>query len=115
MMLECRRRGIPSAGLQHGFIHRHWLNYRHEADEIAPDAAAPADRGFPCPTRTLLFDDFARQHLETAGGFPPAALASPAARGSTRWSRPRTLSRPGTLPAPAPRPERRTPAAWCCS
>ena len=32
--LECRRRGIPPAGLQHGFIYRHWLNYRHEPDEM---------------------------------------------------------------------------------
>ena len=36
LMLECRRRGIPSVGLQHGFIYRHWLNYLHEPDEMAP-------------------------------------------------------------------------------
>ena len=75
LMLECRRRGIPSLGLQHGFIHRHWLNYRHEADEMAPDPDAPADRGFPHPTRTLLFDDFAREHLDVNGRFPPGSLA----------------------------------------
>lgn len=75
LMVECRRRGIPSAGLQHGFIYRHWLNYRHEADEMLPDPAHPADTGFPRPSLTLLFDDFARQHLVTHGRFPPDALA----------------------------------------
>lgn len=75
VMLECRRRGIPSVGLQHGFIHRHWLNYRHELDEMQPDPEHPADEGFPRPSLTLLFDDFTRQHLETRGGFPAGALA----------------------------------------
>jgi hypothetical protein len=74
LVLECRRRGIPSVGLQHGFIYRHWLNYLHEPDEAAPDPAHPADVGFPFPTCTLLFDGYARQHLETGGNFPPRAL-----------------------------------------
>ncbi len=47
LMLEARRRGIPSVALQHGFIYRHWLNYRHEPDEVRPSAANAADRGFP--------------------------------------------------------------------
>jgi hypothetical protein len=68
--LECRRRGIPLAGVQHGFIYRHWLNYRHEPDEMGPDAANPADRGFPLPALTLVFDRFAAAHLEQAGRFP---------------------------------------------
>ncbi len=74
LVLECRRRGIPSVGLQHGFIYRHWLNYLHEADEATADPTHPADAGFPFPSRTLLFDGYARQHLETAGNFPPDAL-----------------------------------------
>ncbi len=74
LILECRRRGIPTAGLQHGFIYRHWLNYRHEPDEMLPDPGHLADAGFPKPTLTLLFDDHARQHLETEGHFPPASL-----------------------------------------
>ena len=45
-MLECRRRGIPSVGLQHGFIYRHWLNYLHEPDEMAADPANPAIAAF---------------------------------------------------------------------
>lgn len=73
--LECRRRHIPLAGLQHGFIHRHWLNYRHEADETAPDAGNVSDPGFPFPAATLLFDDHAKRHLLSAGRFPPASLA----------------------------------------
>jgi hypothetical protein len=75
LALECRRRGIPLAGLQHGFIYRHWLNYRHEADETVVDPGNPADRGFPFPAATLLFDEHAARHLATAGRFPPATLA----------------------------------------
>jgi UDP-N-acetylglucosamine 2-epimerase len=75
IVLECRRRGIPSVGLQHGFIYRHWLNYLHEADEMNADAAHNADRGFPRPTRTLLFDDYAAEHLREAGRFPNDSLA----------------------------------------
>ena len=70
LLLEARRRGIPSVGLQHGFIYRHWLNYRHEPDEMIP-AATPA---FPLPTRTLLFDDYAARHLATHGRFPAGSL-----------------------------------------
>lgn len=73
--LECRRRGIPLAGLQHGFIYRHWLNYRHEPDETIADPANPSDRGFPFPAATLLFDEHAARHLSTAGRFPPSTLA----------------------------------------
>jgi hypothetical protein len=72
--LECRRRGIPLAGLQHGFIHRHWLNYRHEADEMERDPGNASDEGFPRPALTLLYDDYAARHLTAAGRFPAAAL-----------------------------------------
>ena len=75
LALECRRRGIPLAGLQHGFIYRHWLNYRHEPDETTPDPANPSDPGFPFPSATLLFDETAARHLSTAGRFPPDRLA----------------------------------------
>jgi hypothetical protein len=75
LVLEARRRGIASAGLQHGFIYRHWLNYLHEPDEMAPSPGNPADRGFPLPTLTLLYDDFAAAHLRSAGRFPPSGLA----------------------------------------
>jgi hypothetical protein len=75
LMLECRRRGIASVGLQHGFIYRHWLNYLHEPDEMTPDRNHPEDAGFPRPALTLLFDDYARAHLEQHGRFPPESLA----------------------------------------
>jgi hypothetical protein len=75
LVLEARRRGIASAGLQHGFIYRHWLNYLHELDEMAPAPGNPADTGFPFPTRTMLYDDFAAAHLQSAGRFPASALA----------------------------------------
>ena len=76
LMLECRRRGIPSAGLQHGFIYRHWLNYRHEPDEMLPDPDHPADAGFPRPALTLLFDDYARApSRDGTGTSRPTSLA----------------------------------------
>jgi hypothetical protein len=74
LALECRRRGIPLAGLQHGFIYRHWLNYRHEPDEALPDRHNPADRGFPFPASTLLFDQRTADYLAGAGRFPADTL-----------------------------------------
>lgn len=74
LVLEGRRRGIRSAGLQHGFIYRHWLNYLHEPDEMTADPEAASDAGFPRPDLTLLFDDYARQHLAGPGRFPDATL-----------------------------------------
>jgi hypothetical protein len=74
IVLECRRRQIPCVGLQHGFIYRHWLNYLHEPDEMLFDPEHPADRGFPFPNATLLFDDYAADHLIKRGQFPRDAL-----------------------------------------
>jgi hypothetical protein len=74
LMLEARRRGIATAAIQHGFIYRHWLNYLHEPDEMVPSTGNPADQGFPRPDLTLLFDDFAREHLEQQGHFPSPSL-----------------------------------------
>ncbi len=74
IVLESRRRAIPSVGLQHGFIYRHWLNYLHEPDEMAADPGASDDRGFPSPTLTLLFDDYVGTHLTEAGRYPPESL-----------------------------------------
>jgi hypothetical protein len=71
LMLEARRRQIPTVGLQHGFIYRHWLNYRHEPDEMA---ASGEDRGFPRPDLTLLFDGYAAEFLQAAGAFPAGSL-----------------------------------------
>ncbi|MGE5833264.1 MAG: hypothetical protein ACM4AI_02170 [Acidobacteriota bacterium] len=71
LVLETRRRKIPSVGLQHGFIYRHWLNYRHTADEMQPGAA---DAGFPVPDRTLVFDHHAVEHLTSHGHFPAESL-----------------------------------------
>ncbi len=84
IMLEARRRGIPSAGIQHGFIYRRWLNYLHERDEMAPSPAMPQDAGFPRPDMTLVFDGFAAHHLSTAGAFPPGSLAMTGSPGRDR-------------------------------
>ena len=70
LMLEARRRRIPSVALQHGFIYRHWLNYQHEPDEMGPSEANPDDRGFPRPDCTLVFDELTREHLVARGRFP---------------------------------------------
>jgi hypothetical protein len=75
IVLESRRRGIPSVGLQHGFIYRHWLNYLHEADEMTPDVDQPEDRGFPAPTLTLVFDEYAAHHLTGNGRFEGGSVA----------------------------------------
>jgi hypothetical protein len=74
LAIAARRRGIPLAGLQHGFIYRHWLNYLHEPDEMAPVRPGADDRGFPLPTRTLVFDEYAAGHLREAGRFPGQAI-----------------------------------------
>jgi hypothetical protein len=71
LVLEARRRGIPSVGIQHGFIYRHWLNYRHEPDEMQP---LGTDGGFPHPDRTLLFDGYAERHLRDLGHLPTDTL-----------------------------------------
>ncbi len=75
IVLESRRRGIPSVGLQHGFIYRHWLNYLHEPDEMTTDLDQREDRGFPSPTLTLLFDQYAARHLADNGRFRTDSLA----------------------------------------
>ncbi|MCR4374288.1 MAG: hypothetical protein NUW22_05510 [Acidobacteria bacterium] len=77
LMLEARRRGVRSAGLQHGFIYRHWLNYLHEPDEFQPAGPAGSgrgDAGFPAPDLTLVFDRYAEAHLRDSGAFPPDRL-----------------------------------------
>ena len=75
LVLEARRRQIPTVALQHGFIYRHWLNYLHEPDEVAPSTDNPLDLGFPRPTLTLLHDGMTATHLEDKGRFPPGSLA----------------------------------------
>jgi glycosyltransferase involved in cell wall biosynthesis len=74
LAVECRRRGVPLVGVQHGFIYRHWLNYLHEADELTPAPGNPADRGFPRPALTLVFDRYAERHLLEEARFPADAV-----------------------------------------
>jgi hypothetical protein len=72
LVLEARRLGVATVGLQHGFIYRHWLNYQHDADEML---AQGRTAGFPLPTRTLVFDRYAETTLEAMGHFPPESIA----------------------------------------
>jgi hypothetical protein len=74
LMLEARRRRIPAVGLQHGFIYRSWLNYLHEDDEMRPEPGNADDPGYPAPVRTLVFDDYARNHLAEWGRLPSESL-----------------------------------------
>ena len=74
LSLEARRRRVPLVGLQHGFIYRHWLNYRHEPDEMA-SLDGVDDGGFPRPALTLVFDAYAADHLLHTGRFPRDAIA----------------------------------------
>jgi len=71
MVLEARRRGVRSIGLQHGFIYKNWLNYLHEPDEFDVHGD---DRGCPIPDLTLLFDGYAESHLRAEGHFPAESL-----------------------------------------
>ena len=67
---------LPLAGLQHGFIYRHWLNYRHEPDEIAAGSGEPRRiAAFRSRPSTLLFDDYAARHLATAGTISAAGAS----------------------------------------
>lgn len=74
LILEARRRGIPTVGVQHGFIYRHWLNYQHAEDEMRPSPNNKHDRGFPRPDLTLLYDGIAAEHLRRHGNFPEQSL-----------------------------------------
>lgn len=74
ILLEARRRRIASVGIQHGFIYRHWLNYLHEPDEMLASPTIATDLGFPKPTRTLLHDRYAEEHLRVAGHFEATDL-----------------------------------------
>ena len=88
LVLEARRRAIPVAALQHGFIYRHWLNYRHEADEMTPSAGNPEDRGFRCPLARWSSTISRASTSSNAAVSPPRRSPSPAARVSTpSWTR----------------------------
>ena len=86
LVLEARRRGVPSVGLQHGFIYRHWLNYRHEPDEMAPQRRRP--RLSRVPIARCVFDGYARRSRSSGGPLSAGDVwPSPAARASTSWPR----------------------------
>src|SRR5438093_10104961 len=41
---------------------------------MAPDPGRPADRGFPAPAATLVFDEQTARHLSAAGRYPRETL-----------------------------------------
>ena len=84
LALECRRRGIPLAGLQHGFIYRHWLNYRHEPDEMSRRSAQRRGcRASPSRPRRCCSTNTRRAISRPRAGSRQARWRSPAARVST--------------------------------
>ena len=80
LSLECRRRGVPLAGLQHGFIYRHWLNHRHGPTRPS-GSRQPGRSRFPLP-RSPCSMVTARISPRPAA-LPARASLSPAARGWT--------------------------------
>ena len=114
LVLEARRRGIPSVGLQHGFIYRHWLNYRHEPDEMAP--ARRRSRLSRFPTARCSSIATPPSISQRAGHFPAGdAWSSPATRGSTR-SRARRAQRDRRDDRDSRRAcASRTISRWSCS
>ena len=79
LVLEARRRGIPSVGLQHGFIYRHWLNYRHGRTKCSP---ACRRRRLSAPGPHAAVRRLCRRSPRRRGHFPPEPLPLRAARGS---------------------------------
>lgn len=71
LVLEARRRQVPSVGVQHELVTRHGVPWYHEPDEMA---ALGADLGFPTPDRLLVFDQQAATELDEIGHFPASAV-----------------------------------------
>jgi hypothetical protein len=71
IVLEARRRGVPSVGVQHDLLGEHGVLYAHELDEMAP---LGPDAGFPAPDRTIVFEPSAASRLHDVGHFPPARI-----------------------------------------
>ena len=115
IMLECRRRGIPTAGLQHGFIYRHWLNYLHEPTRSTATQSTRPTPGSRLPSVTLLFDAYAERHL-TRGRPLPETDAARHRQPTTR--RPRSLDAQPFARRSGPRARRdrahvsQTPWSW---
>ena len=68
LALECRRRGIPLAGLQHGFIYRHWLNYRHEPDETIAGSRESGRSRLPVSGRDAALRRATRPRISATRG-----------------------------------------------
>jgi hypothetical protein len=72
MIIEAHRRGIPSLGLQHAFIHPEHEYYLHDDIVVRPDLTTVCD-GRIIPTKTLLFGPDAQQTLTRRGHYPVEA------------------------------------------
>lgn len=69
MIIEAHRANIPSVGLQHGAIHSDSLYYMHKNVSNHP----PLDDGFfgfVVATKTLIYGDYHKKVLTTAGYYP---------------------------------------------
>jgi hypothetical protein len=72
MIIEAHRRGIPSLGLQHAFIHSEHEYYLHDDIVDRPDLAKGCD-GRIIPTKTILFGPDALRTLTQRGRYPVEA------------------------------------------
>lgn len=74
MIIEAHRANIPSVGLQHGAIHSDSLYYMHKNVSNHP----PLDEGFlgfVVATKTLVYGDYHKKVLTTAGYYPEDSVS----------------------------------------
>ena len=67
IVLEARRRRVPTVGVQHELLTDFDAAYAHEPDELQP---MDGDRGFPLADRLLVFDQTAARRLDEVGHVP---------------------------------------------
>ena len=91
LMLEARRRGIPSVGLQHGFIYRHWLNYLHDADEMTAVAGQSGRCGLPGARADAALRPLRRAAPDRAWPLSAGRVARDRQPASRRARRPRRV------------------------
>src|SRR6185295_3975374 len=71
LILESRRRGVPSVAIPHELAAIDSFLFSHEPDEMAPSGS---DGGFPAPDRLLVFDQRSATLLDEAGHIPASRI-----------------------------------------
>lgn len=73
LIIEAHRAGIPTFGLQHGYIFENHEYYMHKNQSSAPDLTA-GYYGFVAPTKTLVWGEFHRRVLTQSGHYPSGSV-----------------------------------------